>query len=221
MQTKLPQGYQLDEDGQCPTCKCLNQCAQLTCKQNEVCILADVDCPKDLNCSAQPRCVQNFCQNGPPYSSPNGVVEQCNGQCPVGYWCNRVGLPGAGGVCCAVVSDDSQDSSSSSVASAIAMISQQHPGTCPHTQVDLNKKDCGVVSSSSGVSSATCKLDGQCRPSEKCCFDGCDTVCMFMRSASQTDKKFLHLLYVQNYWKNRHVTNVPQAPLPSMLEDED
>ncbi|KAI1726343.1 WAP-type (Whey acidic protein) 'four-disulfide core' domain-containing protein [Ditylenchus destructor] len=164
---RCPHGYMADEKG-CQSCKCQNKCDGIRCERGQICVMADVDCLEGSKCSAQPRCIANICQFGSPFVAAHRFVEQCHKECPVGFWCNKIGLPGAGGLCCPVNSKSHE----SELSSAIALVSQQHRGECVKQNVDVNRKECRLRSS------PICRLDSDCSSNEKCCFDGCDTSCV-------------------------------------------
>uniref|UniRef100_A0A7E4UXH3 WAP domain-containing protein n=1 Tax=Panagrellus redivivus TaxID=6233 RepID=A0A7E4UXH3_PANRE len=162
--TTCPHGFKLDKTG-CPTCECLNPCADVRCVQGQICIAAEVQCFQKSNCPAQPRCVSNICK-GHPYINPNGFIEQCSHSCPQGYWCNNVGFPGHGGVCCPEVITTTNGQQ------VIQSKHQNHPGKCEKKHISVE------FLSSAPTCKSRCKEDSECRPHSKCCFDGCGTMCI-------------------------------------------
>lgn len=95
-----------------------------------------------------------------------GLVTQCNEECPIGFWCRQIGIPGLGGLCCPL---NSNSETSSKIGIGIAQISQQHLGKCPTRTIYSDEINC----------SAECREDRDCGTKEKkCCFNGCSTSCV-------------------------------------------
>uniref|UniRef100_A0A1I8AEE0 Thyroglobulin type-1 domain-containing protein n=1 Tax=Steinernema glaseri TaxID=37863 RepID=A0A1I8AEE0_9BILA len=145
-----PHGYEKNGNG-CPTCTCRNPCNEVHCAQGKVCILSEVECFQKSNCPPQPRCVLNFCA-GQPYTSSNGLIAQCDSECPQGFWCNNVGIGGKG-ICCP------------------APEKMPRAGKCPRQAILLQDiASCKL----------DCRSDDDCQQGHKCCYDGCGTVCLQM-----------------------------------------
>lgn len=97
-----------------------------------------------------------------------GLINQCAGECPVGFWCHEFGLPGPGGICCPL-STKNTENKFSQMSDVITQISQQNPGKCPSKAIDTDRLHC----------IAKCRDDKDCDKSEeKCCFDGCGMSCV-------------------------------------------
>lgn len=127
--TSCPLGHNVDSNG-CPICECKNSCAEVHCPQGQICIAAEVSCFTKSNCARQPRCVQNVCQ-GHPLVSSNGMVEDCTDSCSnEGYWCNNIGHPTAGGICCPeIISTNGQQ--------IIQAKNEIHLGKCPIVMISV------------------------------------------------------------------------------------
>uniref|UniRef100_A0A8L8KNN1 Thyroglobulin type-1 domain-containing protein n=1 Tax=Heligmosomoides polygyrus TaxID=6339 RepID=A0A8L8KNN1_HELPZ len=96
----------------------------------------------------------NLCPRGEPFVSQVGVVETCSSedQCPSGHWCHQVGFASTG-LCCP---------------SPTRVL---HGGICPSVFPILdNVNSCRF----------DCRSDGDCRITEKCCYDGCGLHCKAM-----------------------------------------
>ncbi|VDO25270.1 unnamed protein product, partial [Haemonchus placei] len=162
--TSCPYEFERDANG-CRSCRCKNPCAPVKCHQGSYCIMTAVNCFQSENCPPQPRCVLNLCPRGEPFISQVGVVETCNSndQCPPRHWCHQVGFSSTG-LCCALP------------ARAV------HAGRCPPTAPLLhNLTVCGF----------SCRSDGDCQNTEKCCYDGCGLHCKDLSSPSSANSTSL------------------------------
>lgn len=151
--TSCPYEFERDVNG-CLTCRCKNPCAMVKCQQGSFCVMTAVNCFQTENCPPQPRCVLNLCPRGEPFVSQVGVVETCSSedQCPSGHWCHQVGFASTG-LCCP---------------SPTRVL---HGGICPSVFPILdNVNSCRF----------DCRSDGDCRITEKCCYDGCGLHCKAM-----------------------------------------
>ncbi|CAI4227197.1 unnamed protein product [Auanema sp. JU1783] len=149
--TICPYGYQVDNEG-CETCLCSNPCLDIKCPEGSLCIMTNVECFQKENCHPQPRCVLSMCPIGEAAVSPIGTAEVCSidKECPANYWCHSFGLS-SGGICCP---------------------KPTHPinrGNCPSVQPLLDRfHECRLE----------CRSDDDCSQRNKCCFDGCGTLCL-------------------------------------------
>ena len=156
-------GFQLDDNG-CSTCDCKNPCSKVHCPQGSICIMAEVSCFQKSNCARQPRCIQNVCR-GHPYTDRHELIEQCIHSCPQGFWCNNIGLPGNGGVCCPeIITTEGQQ--------IVQSLPSVHSGKCPTSPVSVK------TLTSPQSCHAQCYADTECHSYSKCCFDGCGTKCV-------------------------------------------
>ncbi|WKY07401.1 hypothetical protein Q1695_007110 [Nippostrongylus brasiliensis] len=154
--TSCAYGFEQDANG-CPTCRCRNPCVEVKCQQGSFCVMSTVNCFQMENCPPQARCVLNLCPRGEPFISKIGVVETCNSndECPAGHWCHQVGFSSTG-MCCP------------------SPVHAIHSGTCPSTPLVLDN----VI-----TCRFDCRSDGDCRDTEKCCYDGCGLRCRVLSTS--------------------------------------
>lgn len=119
--------------------------------------------PKNFQHSSSFLGIENVC-HGTPHMSSYGLIVQCHDACPRGFWCNNIGIPGQGGICCPL--------SISGLTRQLSSV-QIHPGKCPQTLASLD-----TIGTGAPVCKLKCHSDADCRQKHKCCFDGCGTNCM-------------------------------------------
>ncbi|TMS37456.1 hypothetical protein L596_004385 [Steinernema carpocapsae] len=148
---QCPYGFKTQQNG-CPAtnCECKNICDDVRCENVlDACQLVEPDCANPP-CLPVPRCLLNPCSNGLPMTLPNGVTALCtqSNQCSQNYWCHQIGYNGLG-FCCPAPEAAARD------------------GFC-ESRTPRHLKGC----------SSECRVDVDCKPTSKCCFDGCGLKCM-------------------------------------------
>lgn len=118
--------------------------------------------------------------NGTAIEHGSMVVEQCLDACPIGYWCNNIGLAGLGGICCPL----------KSYLSLTEIKEAKNLAKCPQKDILL----LSIRSPQNEFCALQCRTNKDCNSqyskSNRCCFNGCGTICVSTDGTNINSKLF-------------------------------